>query len=122
MPIEPSNRSSSGSTTNRPRRSPRARPWLSCSSQPRASASRHGADPGADVDRHPADVVAVELALTRMHAGADLEAQGPHAVLDRAGALDRPGRAVERRQEAVAQGLDLPAAKAAELAPREFVV
>ena len=63
-----------------------------------------GADPGADVDRHPADVVADQLDL----AGVDAR-PGPRCPIAASssriggGAADRPRRAVEGGEEAVAR-------------------
>src|SRR4029077_2706225 len=76
----------------------------------------------ADVDGHPTNVVAAELALARVQPGPHVKAQGPDPVPDRAGALDCAGGAVEGGEEAVAQRLDLTAAEPIELAARELVV
>jgi glycerol uptake facilitator-like aquaporin len=58
---------------------------------------------GADVDGEPADVVADHLALARVESGADLDAELTHGPLDRLGRAYRPGRPVERRQDAGAR-------------------
>ena len=81
------------------------------------------ADAGADVHGHAADVVADELALAGVQPGAHLEAERPHPVRGSRGrtriAARRP---VEGGEEAVPQGLDLPAAEAIELAADQLVV
>ena len=79
-------------------------------------------DAGADVDGDPADLAVDQLALAGVQAGADLEAELAHRLGDRAGAADRPGRAVEGGEEAVAGGVDLLAAEPDQLAPDERVV
>src|SRR6478736_8036301 len=48
-----------------------------------------------------------QLALARMHAGPHLDAEAADAFVDVQGAVDRPGRAVEGRKEAVARGVVL---------------
>src|SRR5579863_3021955 len=65
--------------------------------------------PGADVDGHPADVLSQQFDLARVQAGPHLDAELGGPVAYGTGALDGPCRSVERRQEAVADGLDLAA-------------
>src|SRR5262249_46173107 len=81
-----------------------------------------GQDPRRGVYRDAAEVVAPDLALPRVHAGADLEAERGGAVDDRRRAVERARGCVEARQEAVPRGLRLAAAKALELATHEGVV
>ena len=57
-----------------------------------------------------------------MHAGAHLDAERLHGLHDRVGALDGPGGAVEGREEAVAGGVHLGAAVAAEQRAHRRVV
>jgi hypothetical protein len=52
-------------------------------------------DTGPEVNGKSADVVAAELDLSRVHSGADLDAEGCDSVADRARALHRAGWAVE---------------------------
>ena len=59
------------------------------------------------MDREPGDVVRQDLDLADVEPGADLEPELADLVADRDGAADRPGRAVERGKEAVADDLDL---------------
>src|SRR5262245_27335836 len=80
------------------------------------SGAGQGADPGADVDRHPEDVVAYELDLTGVDPDPDLQPDRRQFVADRGGAADRPGRAVEGGQEPVPHRLDLSPAVDLELA------
>ena len=64
---------------------------------------RQCAHPRADVHGDPADVIAADLALSGVQPGAHLEAERLHRVADRHRAADRPLRAVEHREEAVAR-------------------
>src|SRR5262249_4333298 len=79
-------------------------------------------DPRSGVDCDAADLLPVELALARVDAGADLHAELPDRLAGRDRAADGARRTVEAREEAVASGVDLPAAKALELAPHGGVV
>jgi hypothetical protein len=75
------------------------------------------------VHGHAADVVADELALARVDANAHLDAQIARRPGDRQRAAQRARRgAVERREEAVADGLDLAPFKARELLAHLLVV
>src|SRR5262249_4753072 len=74
-----------------------------------------GADPGADVDRHAADVVADRFDLAAVDPGADLDPAAAQLALDRGRAADRPRRAVEGGEEAVPHRLHLAAAVDGEL-------
>ena len=76
-------------------------------------------DPLPDVDGDPADVVADQLALAGVQARPDLQPERPDRLDDRARTADRPGRPVERRQEAVAGRLDLAAPEAGQLLPHD---
>ena len=77
--------------------------------------SRKCADAGTDVYGDAADVVAAEFTLAGVQAGAYLDTQRLHRVTNSHGAADRPLRAVERREETVAGGVHLAAAKARQL-------
>ena len=79
-------------------------------------------DPGADVDRHAADVVADQLDLAGVDPGPHVDPEAGDIVLDRAGAADRPRRPVEGGEEAVAHRLHLVAAVAGKLAADGGVV
>jgi hypothetical protein len=81
-----------------------------------------GRDAGADVDGEPGDLVVPELDLPGVQAGPDREPERGHAAGDRARAPDRPGRAVEGGEEAIARGVDLAPPEAPELAADEVVV
>src|SRR6185436_4824499 len=63
-----------------------------------------------------------DLALARMHAGADLQAQAAHRVDRSRCAPDRARRSVEASEKAVARCIDLTAAKARKLAPQGRMV
>src|SRR4029453_9521236 len=63
------------------------------------------ADPRADVDGHAADVVADELALAGVQAGAHIDVERSHGVRDRSRTADPARRSVEGGEEAVAQRL-----------------
>ena len=70
------------------------------------------ADARCDVHGHARHVVADQLALARVHADAELDAERARGTVDREGASQSSGRwACKRRQEAVAHRLDLPAAE-----------
>ena len=63
-----------------------------------------------------------DLALAGVQPGAHLDAERMHRVADRHRAADRPLRAIEHREEAVARRVDLAASKACELRPDDGVV
>jgi hypothetical protein len=69
----------------------------------------HPADACADVDRDATDLPVDRLDLSGVHAGADLEIEGPNSVDDRLRAPHGASRAVERREEAVSRRVDLDA-------------
>jgi hypothetical protein len=75
---------------------------------------------GGDGHRDPAHIVAEQLDLAGVQAGPDLQAQRRDRPLDGADAADRPSRAVEGGQAAVADvaAADLGAAGLANLARR----
>ena len=79
-------------------------------------------DPRADVDGDPAYLGSGQLALAGVQAGPCLHADRADRGADRLAAADRPGRAVEHREEAIAGGVDLAAAEALELAAHERMV
>ena len=62
---------------------------------------------GADVDRNPGDLVLMELALADVNADPRLQLELVHATDDRLSCADRPCRAVERSEEAVACRISL---------------
>ena len=74
-------------------------------------------DARSDVDGDPADRIAVELHLARVDPGPDLDTERLHRVGDRLRAADGARGAVERRQEAVAGGIDLTPSVPFELDP-----
>jgi hypothetical protein len=76
----------------------------------------------ADVDRHPADVVAEQLDLAGVDPDPDLDPDRRQLLADGSRTADRPRRAVEGGQEAVAHRLDLAAAVELELAADDRVV
>src|SRR5438876_201237 len=78
--------------------------------------SGNSGDTRTDVNCDPADLSVDDLALARMQADTDVEAEPADRVADRASAADRPRRAVERREEAIAGRVHLGAAEAAQLA------
>src|SRR5262249_57085902 len=78
--------------------------------------------PVADVHGEASDVVAHDLDLTRVQPDAHLQAQLPSAVAYRLGAADRARRPVERREQSVADRLDLAAREAFELTADHGVV
>src|SRR5206468_3485570 len=69
-----------------------------------------------------ADLVLHELALAGMEAGPYVQAELIEALADRTRARNRPGRAVEGGEEAIAGRVHLIAAKAAELDANSLVV
>src|SRR5229473_6697699 len=75
-----------------------------------------GCDTGAGVDGDPSDLVSVELALTGVNAGAQLEPERSGGGDERARALDCPRRPVEGREQAVPGRIDFLASEMGELA------
>jgi hypothetical protein len=75
-------------------------------------------DPGCDVDREAGDVIGEDFDLTDVEPGADLQPELLDLVADSGRAADRPGRAVERGEESVADDLDLDPAETVERASR----
>jgi hypothetical protein len=63
-------------------------------------------DPRRDVYRDAMDIAVLHLHLTRVQSGTNVQAQIPDRVSNRARAIDRPRRAVECRQCAIAGLLD----------------
>jgi hypothetical protein len=84
--------------------------------------ARLGRDARARVHGDPADGIACELDLAGVEPGTHAEPGGGDVLRDGARAADRPRRPVERREEAVAGGVDLAAAKACEVAAHDLVV
>src|SRR4051794_9839857 len=81
-----------------------------------------GRDTRSGVHGDPRHLAVDELALARVEAGANIDAELPNAVDDRPRAADRPRRAVEGSEEAVSRGVDLAAARACELPADDGVV
>src|SRR5215210_7613171 len=78
-----------------------------------------GGDAGGDVDGQAAEVVADELTLPRVQAGAHLEVELFDGGTNRAGAADRRAGEGEGGEEAVADRLDLTPAETLELRPHD---
>lgn len=72
-----------------------------------------------DVDRDAADVGSSKLDLTGVKAGSRGEPAASQSAGDRGCAADRAGRAVERRDDAVAGGLDQATPEVRDVAGRE---
>src|SRR5207248_6292103 len=85
----------------------------------RAGRGRH---PRPDRDRDARELAVVELALARVHAGAQLEPDPTDALDDGLGTANRPSRPVEGGEEAVAGRVLLLAAVARQLASNERVM
>src|SRR5919108_5396826 len=81
-----------------------------------------GGYPRGDVDGDAADVPIRLLDLARMHASPHLQSECLDAIRDRRGAADGARGSVERREDAVAEHVDLAAAKASELRSDDAVV
>ena len=79
-------------------------------------------DARPDVHGDPGHLLADDLALARMNAGSDLDAEAPHAVADRAGATDSLRRPLERRKEAIAGRVEHATIEAIQLLVNEVVV
>jgi hypothetical protein len=79
-------------------------------------------DARSDVDRDAADLLTDDLALAGMQAAADLQVQRAHLVANPACTANDASWAVERGEEPVAGGVDLPPAEPRELAPCHAVV
>jgi len=76
---------------------------------------RRGGHAGADVHGDAAHVVAPQLALAGVQAGADIEAERAQRPADGQRTAHRACGTVEGREEAVARRVNLPAAEAAQL-------
>src|SRR5262249_54633050 len=63
-----------------------------------------------------------DLALASVEPGADVESESAHALPDGAGSAHCASGAVERSEEPVARGIDLPSTKARQLASHGGVV
>ena len=68
-----------------------------------------GADPSADVHRHAGHVIADQLDLARVDAGADADIEPRQALADCTGAANRPGRAVEGGEGALGRSISASA-------------
>ncbi len=79
-------------------------------------------DPRADVDADPVNVIALGLDFARMHAGPDLEPKSAHAFDDGRGAANGLLGTFERRQKAVADGLDRSAVKMCQFCAYQLIV
>src|SRR5207302_9396964 len=76
----------------------------------------------ADHHGDPRHLVLVQLALSRVDAGANIQSQLAHAFNHLLGTADRPRRSVESGEEAVARGVPLLAAKPKQGAANDGVV
>src|SRR5688500_17091577 len=72
--------------------------------------------------RDPTHVAVDEFDLASVNAASDLKSERLDGLTDREGALHCSRRPVERREEAVAERLDLFPAKSPDLTPNGFVV
>ena len=81
-----------------------------------------GCDSSPDVDGDTADLVVHELALPCVKPRPNLEAEFANAVPNRARAPNRPRRAVEGREEAVASGVHFPTPEVPQLRSDEPMV
>ena len=79
-------------------------------------------DAGADRDRDPDDLAVAHLAFARMETGAHVDADGLQRLAEGRGGEDRPGRAVEGREEPVTRGVELPSLEPRELATNDRVM
>src|SRR5439155_8085208 len=81
-----------------------------------------GSHTGTDVNGDAAYVVVHQLALACVQPGPHLDPERADAIADGAGAADRPRRAVEGGEEAVAQRLHLAPPEAGEFAAHGSMV
>src|SRR5689334_7153280 len=81
-----------------------------------------GRDPRADVDCDSAGLAVHEFALAGMQTRAYLQVEVADALADSEGAADRPRRAVEGGEEAVAGGVHLLAAETPQLRADDLVM
>src|SRR3990172_9572973 len=79
-------------------------------------------DARTNVDRDATDVVPHHLALPRVEPGAHIDTKLVYGGGDTTGATNRSSRAVERGEEAVSLGANLPPTPARELPPTHTVV
>jgi hypothetical protein len=84
--------------------------------------TREARQPCGDVHRHPAEPAVIELALARVDAGADLEAEVGDLVVERACERHRVAGDAEGRQEAVPCRIDLATAEPRQPIPEPCVV
>src|SRR6516165_8877989 len=73
-------------------------------------------DPLCEVYGDPGNIITAHLDLARVEPDTNFDLQRLHRIPDGACALHRPPRAIERRDEAVPNGVDLPASEALQLA------
>src|SRR5204862_5693863 len=99
---------------------PATRSFTVCETSTSPPSARAATRP--DHDGEPGHFALVQLALADVNAGPDLQAELVHSLDDRLGAANRPGWAVEGREEAVAGGVPLLAPVPSQLAPHERVV
>src|SRR5262245_41880721 len=79
-------------------------------------------DAGADVHGDTTELGSHHLTLAGVEPRSDVETEPADALDDRAGGAHGPGGAVERRQESIACGVDLPTPEARELLADERMV
>src|SRR5262245_14271633 len=84
-----------------------------------ACEARHA---GTRRHRDPTQLSLDPLALAGVEPGTDLQPERANCLPDRQRALDRAAGAVERREEAVAGGVELLAAEPRQLGPHDGVV
>src|SRR5215475_2444575 len=70
---------------------------------------REGRNTRSNVHRDPGKVVTYNFAFSGVQATAYFKVEGTHPVADRAGAADRPRRAIESGQKAIACSADFTA-------------
>src|SRR6266567_1167782 len=75
-----------------------------------------------DVNGNSHDIVPLQLDFASMEAATHRYAERPHRLRNCDGTTHRPCWAVERREKAVAEALDLLAAEAGKLLPHGLVV
>ena len=81
-----------------------------------------GRDPRADVHRNTAQFRAYPLALARVQPSSDLDPQVMHRTPNRVRASDRPGWAIEGRQDAITNHVNLLSPIAVELPPHKGMI
>ncbi len=86
------------------------------------ASGRERPDPGTDGDSDPADVVALQLDLSRVEPSSDLDPRRSQGHRYRRGTSDGSAGTIERREEAVTHRLDLSASVTRELGSDDAVM